>query len=62
MNTKKIKKCYYCGSERVIAEDFCGTYYVMCISCKTSTKDFSDKESAIEDWNKKEIESNENDE
>jgi len=56
---KHIKECYYCGSERVIVEEFCGIYYVMCISCKTSTKDFPDKESAIDDWNEKKLKSDE---
>jgi len=48
----KINECKNCGSKQIVVEKFNNIYFVICKSCKNSTKDCLSKKEAIEVWNK----------
>lgn len=57
MTDQKLKKCPFCGGKaRVTGSESLGTvnyYYVYCMECNARTDDCAGRQSAIEAWNKR---------
>ena len=48
----KLKPCPFCGGEVALLKGLCELdNYVMCLSCRSKTKPYNTKETAINVWN-----------